>query len=106
MRILLDECIPRGFKRSLHGLDCLTVAEAGFAGKKNGILLAAAELAGFQVFVTMDKGVQYQQNLQGRTLVMLVIRAKSNRLDDIAPFAQQCVESLHSATAGQIIRVG
>ncbi len=60
MRILLDECIPRKLKFGLSGHTCKTVPEAGFAGSKNGVLLSLAENAGFEVFLTMDKGIQFE----------------------------------------------
>ena len=56
MKILLDECIPRKFKNSLADHECLTVPEAGLAGKKNGELLSIAEHQGYTIFLTMDKG--------------------------------------------------
>jgi len=65
MKVLLDECIPRKFKHSLPDHRCSTVPEAGLAGKKNGALLGLAEGAGFEIFVTMDKGLEYEQNLAG-----------------------------------------
>ncbi len=69
MKVLLDECVPRKIKPLFAGHECQTVPEAGLAGKKNGILLAAAEEAGFEVFVSLDKGLQYQQNLTGRRIL-------------------------------------
>src|SRR5277367_938988 len=68
MKVLLDECVPRRFKRSLVGHDCQTVPEAGFAGKKNGELRSLAEASGFEVFLTVDHGIPYQQNLGGRRI--------------------------------------
>jgi predicted nuclease of predicted toxin-antitoxin system len=76
MRLLLDECIPRKFKFSLKPHDCQTVPEAGLSGKQNGELLDLAE-GKFEVFVTLDKGLQFQQNLTGRSIAILLIRAKS-----------------------------
>jgi predicted nuclease of predicted toxin-antitoxin system len=66
MRILLDECIPRKFKRTLTEHSCQTVPEAGLAGKPNGDLLDSANREGFQVFITVDKGIEFEQNLTGR----------------------------------------
>src|ERR1700733_15884688 len=86
MRILLDECIPRKLKYSLPDQQCQTVPEAGLAGKKNGTLLNLAESGGFEIFVTMDKGLEYEQNLAGRSIAILILRAKSNRLSDPPPF--------------------
>jgi hypothetical protein len=68
VKVLLDECLPRKLKAGFTGHDCKTVPEAGLAGKKNGVLLSLAEDAGFDVFLTMDKGLQYQQNLAGRSI--------------------------------------
>ena len=61
MKVLLDECIPRKFKNSLPGHECRTVQEIGRADTKNGALLSAAESKGFDVFLTIDKGVEYEQ---------------------------------------------
>jgi len=52
MRILLDECIPKKFKKCFVGHECSTVPEAGLAGYKNGELLTLAEREGFEVFLT------------------------------------------------------
>jgi hypothetical protein len=60
MKIILDECIPRKLKYSLPDHECHTVPEAGLAGKKNSALLGLAESAGFEIFVTMDKGLEFQ----------------------------------------------
>jgi len=64
MKLLLDECVPRKFKDQLPGHECHTVPEIGLAGKKNGELLFLAEKAGFQVFLTIDRGIEYEQNLR------------------------------------------
>jgi hypothetical protein len=56
MKILLDECLPRKLRGRLPGHECQTVPEAGLAGQKNGRLISLAESAGFDLFLTMDKG--------------------------------------------------
>jgi hypothetical protein len=68
MKILIDECIPQKFKRNLPGHDCLTVPEAGLAGAGNGQLLSLAEERGFEVFLTIDRGFEYEQNLSGMSI--------------------------------------
>jgi hypothetical protein len=95
MRVLLDECIPRKFKNQLSVHECTTVSEAGFAGKKNGELLKLALEVGFEVFVTLDRGIEYQQNLTVHKLVVLVLRAKSSRLDDLIAHVPRILEILH-----------
>ena len=86
MRLLIDECVPRKVKFLFAdgGHECETVRDAGFGGKENGELLALAE-EHFDVLVTIDKNIRYQQNMTGRNMAILIIRAASNDLDDILP---------------------
>jgi hypothetical protein len=106
MKVLLDECHPRKLKNGLPDHACRTVPEAGLAGKKNGALLSLAEGEGFEVFVTMDKGVEYEQNLAGRKIAIIILRAKSNRLTDLLPHVPDCLSIMRSIQPGQVIRVG
>jgi predicted nuclease of predicted toxin-antitoxin system len=106
MKLLLDECVPRKLKNHLTGIDCQTVPEAGLAGKKNGELLSLAERAGFQVFLTVDQGIEYQQNLQGRNIGIVLVRAKSSRLGDLLPHVQDILKTIESIRSGQMIKVG
>jgi hypothetical protein len=87
MKIPLDECLPRKLKYSPPDHECHTVPEAGLAGKKNGFPLDLAEEAGFEIFATMDKGLEYQQNLQGRSIAIPTLRGNSNRLPERLPLA-------------------
>jgi len=105
MRILLDECIPKKFKNCFVGHDCSTAPEVGLAGLKNGELLTAAEREGFQVFVTLDSGIRYQHNLAGRSIAIIVIRAKSNPLIELLPHADACIARLDTPP-GQAVLVG
>jgi len=72
VKILLDESVPRLLKLRLPQLDISTVQEMGWAGVRNGDLLRRAE-ARFEVFVTADQNLPYQQNLSGRKLAILVL---------------------------------
>ena len=105
MRILIDECIDERFRNSLSPQDCQTVRYAGLAGLKNGDLLEAAETAGFDVFLTVDQGIECQQNLTGRKIAIIVFRAKSNRLKDLLPFVPACLEHIESIQPGQIFHI-
>ncbi len=106
MRVLLDECIPKKFKAELSGHECGTVPECGLAGKKNGELLALAEKQGFEVFVTLDRGIQYQQNLSGRAIALLIIRANSNRLTDLLPHVTECLDHFAHMEPGSVTTIG
>ena len=106
MRPLLDECVPRKFRNGLAGHDCRTVPDQGFAGKKNGELLSLAEKAGFQVFLTLDHGLECEQNLQRRTIAIILIRAKSSRLADLLPHSTEILRVLDVIRPGEIVKVG
>jgi hypothetical protein len=106
MNLLLDECMPRDLRKSFPEHNCSTVAKAGFAGKKNGELLTLAEQAGFDVLLTVDRGLPYQQNFETRKLAVLIVQASSNRLEDLLAYVPPCLEALRSLQAGQVVRVG
>ena len=92
MRVLLDESAPKALKRFLvdQGHECRTVQETGWAGKKNGELLSVAEIA-FDVLVTVDTNLRYQQNLSGRKIAIVVLESSSNRLDHLRKYFPACV---------------
>ena len=73
MRILLDECIDQKLRHLFADHDCQSAAYAQLAGLKNGVLLAAAELAGFEIMITTDQEIPYQQNLGGRRITILIL---------------------------------
>ena len=82
MRLLLDESIPRRLARHLTGVDVDTVFDRNWAGLRNGELLRAAE-PDYDVFVTADQNLQYQQNLEGFEIRVAVLAARTNRLHDL-----------------------
>lgn len=106
MKLLLDECVPRKLKNSFSGHECQTVPEAGFAGKKNGELLHLADRAGFEVFVTVDRGLEYEQNLARHNIAVIVLRTKSSRLVDLIAHVPEILRLLPSIKSGELIRVG
>jgi len=105
MKVLLDECVPRKFKGSLSGHDCSTVPDEGLAGKKNRELLAPAESAGFQVFLTLDRGIECQQNLHPRTIAVVIIRTKSSQMAELLLHIPDLLRALDSIEPGQLIRM-
>jgi hypothetical protein len=106
MRILIDECIPKRIKNNFIGHECQTVPQAGFAGKRNGELLMLAEQAGFDVLLTVDKGMPHQQNLSSRKIALLIVRSRSNEIDDLLPYVPACLQALQSIKAGELVWVG
>lgn len=105
MRILLDECLPRGLKKYLPDHDVLTVPEAGWAGLKNGALLRAAS-GTVDVFVTVDRSLTYQQRLDALPFGVVTLVARTNRLSDLLPLIPEIRAALASVTAGRVVRVG
>ena len=100
MKILLDECIDRRFARELIGYEVKTVPQMDWASKKNGELMRLAE-AGFDVFITVDRNLSFQQNLPKYNIAVIVLRAKSNRLSDLQSFASKIVEVLPNLQKGK-----
>jgi len=105
MRVLLDECVDERLRNFFVGHECQTARYAGLAGLKNGELLSAAEASGFEVFVTVDQGIEYPQNLSGRRMAILVFVTKSNRLKDLLPLIPECLAGMEAAAPGEIVRI-
>ena len=106
MKLLLDECIPRKLKNSFSSHDCQTVSEAGWAGKKNGEPLSLAEKFAFEVFLTLDRGIEYEQNLESRRIAVVLIRTRSNRLVDLLSLVPEILRVVETLQPGQLAKVG
>ena len=107
MKLVLDECVPRKIKFlfAAQGMFCETVRDAGGSGKENGELLSLAEKH-YDVFVTIDRNIRHQQNLLGRSISILIIRAVSNDYEDIRPHVPAAIEALKFIRSGQFVEVG
>ena len=105
MRVLLDENLPRDLVGELTGHQVTTVQAVGWAGTRNGELLRLAAER-FDALVTMDQGIQHQQNLRGLAVCVLVIRAPSNRMTDLAPLVGSVLKGLTDLLPGQIVEIG
>ena len=78
MRILLDECVPWPMHKVLAGHECTTAQKRGWGGTKNGDLLRLAE-GEFDLFITSDQNIRYQQNIAGRRLPILELSTNDLR---------------------------
>ena len=105
MKILLDECVDRRLERDLTDHTVSTVPRRGWAGIKNGRLLALAE-AEFDVFLTVDRNIASQQQLTKFKIGVLLGRAPSNRLEDIRPLVPKILQALEQTAAGSLTLVG
>ena len=105
MNILLDECVPARFARSLSGHSVMTVQRRGWGGIKNGDLLALAEKE-FDAFITVDRKISSQQDLTKFRIPVLLRRARTNRLEHIRPLAAELLEKLPRAPAEVLTMIG
>jgi hypothetical protein len=106
MRVLLDEQLDRRLKPLFSpDFQVVTVLERGWDGLKNGDLLSAAE-AEFDAIVTMDRGIPHQQNVRNLSLGIVVVRAFSNRREELAPLIPAVNDVLRTIQAGEIAYVG
>ncbi len=87
-----------------EGHEVVTVAEAGWSGKKNGELLTLAERE-FDTFVTTDKGIPHQQNLSRFDLAVVLLRVRSNTRENLAPLMDEANELLGSIESGTVVRI-
>ena len=105
MKILLDECVDRRFARDLVRHEVITVQKRGWSGIKNGELLALAEKE-FDAFVTVDRKLAAQQDLTKLKMAVVLLRARTNRLEHLRPLAADLLEKIPDATAGELTIVG
>jgi predicted nuclease of predicted toxin-antitoxin system len=103
MRILLDECLPARLKRDLPGHEVQTVPQAGWAGIHNGELLRLVAASGrFDVFLTVDKQLPQQNDIKKLPFAVVVLRAQSNDILAIRPFAPGLLRRFHEFSPGHV----
>lgn len=105
MRILLDECFPKRLKRTLPGHEVRTVPEMGWSGKHNGELLRTAAAA-FDVLVTVDRNLPHQQILEAFEIRIVVLKARSNRIEHLAPLMPHVLHALETLQPKQYVVIG
>lgn len=99
--MLLDECVPRALRKELLGHDVKTVAEAGWAGVKNGELLQLA--AGqFDILLTIDRNLEYQQNFAGLVLAVIVVHAPNNDVAVLRPLMPAVLAAIPKTKPGTV----
>ena len=104
MNILLDECIDRRFAKDIEGHEVATVPQAGWAGIKNGELPTRAQTQ-FDVFVTVDRNLAFQQHIPRFNIAIVVLQAPTNRLKDLRPLLPKLQQLLLTAPKGEVSRV-
>lgn len=105
MRVLFDECFPRALRDDMPGDQVKTVAEMGWAGVKNGELLRRAA-AQFDLLLTVDRNLEYQQNFQGVSLAVIVVHAPSNDVAFLRSLMSAVLAAIGHARPGVVTHVG
>src|ERR671925_965323 len=105
MRILLDEDLPRRLAALLVGHKVSTVQRSGWTGIKNGELLRLAA-AQFDVFVSMDGNLEFQQNIRALPIAVLIIQALSNRMEHLTPLVPAILQELDHIPTRSLRKVG
>jgi hypothetical protein len=104
MRLLLDECVTRNLRRDLIDHDVMTVVEAGYGGLKNGALLRAAA-GNFDVLITVDRNLPFQQNIGSLEIAVLILITQGITYPDLKPLVPEVLTSLSTIQPGEILRV-
>lgn len=105
MRVLLDEQLPLDLAAALQGHSVDTVVGRGWTGLTNGELLRRMGTE-YHVLVTMDRGIEFQQNLATVSVSILLLRAPSNRMVHLLPLVPAILEALPALKPAQLHRIG
>jgi len=104
MRVLLDEYVPRALRQGFAGYEVKTVAEAGWAGVKNGELLQLAARR-FDLLLTVDRNLEYQQNFAGLELAVIVVHAVSNDIAVLRPLMPAVLAAVAETKPGTVTHI-
>lgn len=105
MLVLLDESLPVQLALEFAEFEVRTVRQQDWTGLSNGELLRKADSEGFRVFVTADQNLQYQQNLSRSGLGVVVVAARSNRMQDLKPLVSRIREAVATVKSGEVKRI-
>jgi len=105
VKVFLDECIDRRLARDIVGHDVKTARQMGWTTIQNGALLTLASQR-FDVFITLDRNLSFQQNLDSFSIAVLVLNAKTSRLADLKPLIPNLLMAIESAQPGAARFIG
>ena len=105
MRVLIDECLNWRLSRALTGHYCVSVQRMGWAGIQNGELLAVAQKHGFDVFLTGDRNLSFQQDSTHIGLAVVVLESEGTQLHQTLPLMSKVLDLLPTLKPGQVVRV-
>ena len=102
MKLLLDECTPKRLRFDFSGHEVHTVQEAGLKGLKNGALLQIAS-SRFDVLITVDQNIPFQQHLPNLQIAIVILVARSNRYSELRMLIPKVQEALASIKPGDVV---
>jgi predicted nuclease of predicted toxin-antitoxin system len=105
VKILLDECLPVAFRLSFPTHDAHPAEWAGLKGKSNGELMESAEVAGYDVLLTVDQGLPYQRPSVGHKISVILIRSRTNQLEDLLPLVSAIEVALEHLLPGETVTI-
>ncbi len=100
MKILLDECVTKKLKAFLSDYDCSTVNELQWNGTRNGKLMAKCVEHGFDLLITIDKNLSFQNNVSKFDLIILIMDSPSSKIEYLKKFIPQIKKSIPDYTKG------
>lgn len=106
MQLPLDECVPRRLAREITGHEVAHVADLNWQSLVNGELLSRMRERGIEVFVTVDRNLECQQDIAAAELAVVVLIAVRNRLTELGPLLPELLKTLNHVQGGQVIRIG
>jgi|ERR1051326_3148641 hypothetical protein len=106
MKLLLDENVPHKLRHHMPGHEVFTVAYMNWGGIHNGRLLALAAGEGFDALISIDSGLEFEQNLASLPCSVVIIRSESNAFEHIQPHIPQLLQILNRLTPRTLIKVG
>ena len=104
MRVLIDECLDWRLCRALQEHQCAPIHQMGWGGLRNGLLLEKAQDQ-FDVFLTGDRNLRFQQNVTRFRIAVIVLEARSTRLIDTLKLMPQVLQILRTIKTGQVVRI-
>jgi len=106
MKVLLDENLPHELRLLLMPMhEVFTVSYLGWSALENGDLLSQAAAKGFEALITKDQGIEHEQNVASLPLSVVVLRAKTNKIDDIRPLVPELLSALVTLKPRSLVRV-
>lgn len=105
MKILLDECVTKKLMKALKSHEVHTVTEIGWSGIKNGMLLSKAVGGGFDLLLTIDKNMEYQQNISAYPIAIVVFDVMRNKVEEYLPLIDLFYQKLSTMEKGRVYKI-